>query len=433
MAVSSFHDAVNPGVESGEGVEHFFGLVQHGGVAGQWNWLVREEVGAKTLVGVEQDSVDVVVELGGHVLGEELHLPHHVSALLHLGRSDALLSLLVPHSDGIGHVAWLDSGNVEASSEGVDGVVWVVEQIVEGGVAEVLVLLVDLGQHDWGHGDLGLEGSLLGVLLVGDLGQASSQFGGVDEGHDVRVVLEEEHVLLVGLIDSHRSDSNNGSLSQVWELELESEGVEGLSGVVSELELVGVLVELEDLQDLHNHVEVVALVLGSLELNGAISANVGRLEEVVGPLLEGLLDGNILSLEGGSLSREGVWGLVSDGLAERRQLVGGVERPGAELLDVDVELSSALVDSELGSVHSDDVTDSVHDGEVLELVGVDDDGSEGSFVVEGWVNNLEGADELVSLNLVGESGINDHTIEVAWHARREGGLGQLDVLVLNED
>lgn len=60
----------------------------------------------------------------------------------------------------------------------------------------------------------------------------------------------------------------------MWELELEGEGVVGLTGVVSQLELVGVLVKLEDLENLDNDIEVVALVLGSLELNGTISTNV---------------------------------------------------------------------------------------------------------------------------------------------------------------
>ena len=143
-----------------------------------------------------------------------------------------------------------------------------------------------------------------------------------------------------------------------------------------------------------------------------------------------MLDGNILSLESGSLSRESVWGLVSDGLSKRRQLVSGVESPGAELLDVDVELSSSLVESELSSVDSDDVTNSVDDWEVLELVGIDDDRGVGSLVVESWVDNLEGADELVGLNLVWEGGINDDTIEVAVSAGGQRSLGELNVLVL---
>ena len=44
------------------------------------------------------------------------------------------------------------------------------EQVVEWGRLQVSVLLVHLGQHDWSHGDLALQGSLLGGLVIGDLG-----------------------------------------------------------------------------------------------------------------------------------------------------------------------------------------------------------------------------------------------------------------------
>jgi len=93
-------------------------------------------------------------------------------------------------------------------------------------------------------------------------------------------------------------------------------------------------------------------------------------------------------------------------------------------------LSLVLVDSHVGSVDSDDVSKSVDDREVLELVGIDHDGGVGTLVVEGGVNDLEGADESVSVDFVGESGINDDTIEVAGLGRGEGSLVKLDVLVL---
>lgn len=127
---------------------------------------------------------------------------------------------------------------------------------MEGSVGEVLMLLVDLGEHDWGHADLGLEGSLLGVLLIRNLGDSGGGLGGVDESHDVRVVLEDEDLLGGGFIISGRSDSDNRSLSNMWELELESKGVESLTGGISELELVSVFIELEDLEDLGDNVEV---------------------------------------------------------------------------------------------------------------------------------------------------------------------------------
>jgi hypothetical protein len=97
---------------------------------------------------------------------------------------------------------------------------------------------------------------------------------------------------------------------------------------------------------------------------------------------------------------------------------------------VDVELSLVLVDSHVGSMDSDDVSESVDDWEVLELVGIDDNGGILSLLMEGWVNNLEGADESVGVALVWESGINDDSVEVAWLGGGEGGLGEFNVFVL---
>ena len=77
----------------------------------------REEVGSESLVGVEKDSVHICVELGGHVLGQELNLVDQVSSLGALG-GRGLLGLLVIHLNGIGGRSWLNLGNVEAGSEG---------------------------------------------------------------------------------------------------------------------------------------------------------------------------------------------------------------------------------------------------------------------------------------------------------------------------
>ena len=107
----------------------------------------------------------------------------------------------------------------------------------------------------------------------------------------------------------------------MWELQLEGEGVEGLTGTVSELELVGVLVKFENLEDLGNDVEVGVLLGGFLEVADSLSTNVGRLEEVVSPLSEGAEDSGVLSLDGGSLAGEGVWGVRSDGLSKWGLLV----------------------------------------------------------------------------------------------------------------
>ena len=254
---------------------------------------------------VAEDSVAVVRELGRDILAEELDLVAEVSSLS--GWLGGLSGLLVIGSDGINGVSWLNSDNVEAGSEGVGAVVWGVEEIVEGGGSKVVVLGIDLSEDDWGHAGSGLEGSSLVGVVVLDLGESGGASGGRDEGHDVRVVLEDEHSLVGGLIVGGRSDSNDGSGSDVGELELKGESVEGLSGVVSKLELVGVLIELEDLADLGADIEVSALLGGLVKINALPAVVVG--EELVGPLSEGTEDGGILSLDGGSLSREGIWGI----------------------------------------------------------------------------------------------------------------------------
>ena len=99
------------------------------------------------------------------------------------------------------------------------------------------------------------------------------------------------------------------------------------------------------------------------------------------------------------------------------------------VVDVDVELFS-VPDLHVGSVDSDDISKSVDDWEILELVGIDDNISEGSGLVESWVNNLEGADESLRIDLVWESGINNDTIEVAWLTGDNRSLVELNVLVL---
>lgn len=74
------------------------------------------------------------------------------------------------------------------------------------------------------------------------------------------------------------------------------------------------------------------------------------------------------------------------------------------------------MDPEGGIVDSNDITDSVNNWKILESSGVDDNLSPVLFVlrIQGWVNNLDGADESVAIDLVWESGIRDNTIEVHW-------------------
>jgi hypothetical protein len=79
---------------------------------------------------------------------------------------------------------------------------------------------------------------------------------------------------------------------------------------------------------------------------------------------------------------------------------------------------------------SDDVSKSVDDWEVLELVGIDDNVGIGTLGVEGWVNNLEGADESLGVDFVWECCVNNDTIEVAWFTGGKGSFAEFNVLVL---
>jgi hypothetical protein len=65
---------------------------------------------------------------------------------------------------------------------------------------------------------------------------------------------------------------------------------------------------------------------------------------------------------------------------------------------------------------SNDITNSVDDWEVLESGGIDDNLSPVLFVlwVEGWINDLDGANESLAVDFVWEGSISDNTIEVDW-------------------
>jgi len=248
-------------------------------------------------------------------------------------------------------------------------------------------------------------------------------------------VLEDEDRLGGGLIVGAGADLDDGALFEVRELDLESQGVVGGTGGVLKLELVGVVIKLEDLENLGDNIEVLRrlLGLGKLgQLSGGLAINdvVGR-EELVGPLLQGLDDGLVLGLLSGLLARVSVRCVV-DNLAEGSNLLGRVEDPRAVHVHVQVELALALPESEHGTVDADDITNAVNNGEVLEALGVDDDGGvrlAAGLGVESRVNDLEGADEVL-FTLVREGSINDDTIEVAGIGGGEGSLGELDVLVL---
>ena len=95
-----------------------------------------------------------------------------------------------------------------------------------------------------------------------------------------------------------------------------------------------------------------------------------------------------------------------------------------------------VVDLEVSSVNSNDISNSVDEWEILELVGIDDNLSPVIFLlwVESWVNNLHGADEswLSGFQdfLEWERSIDDDGVEVALLGGGEGGLGELNVVVL---
>lgn len=108
-------------------------------------WLLSKEVSTESFVGVQEDSVDVVIEVSADIFSEELNLINQVTA------ASGLLGLSVVVFDGILGVSWFNSSNVEASSEGVGAIVTVVEEIMEGGVWKVSPFLVNLGKDNWGH------------------------------------------------------------------------------------------------------------------------------------------------------------------------------------------------------------------------------------------------------------------------------------------
>lgn len=69
-------------------------------------------------------------------------------------------------------------------------------------------------------------------------------------------------------------------------------------------------------------------------------------------------------------------------------------------------------------MEADNVTNAGKDGQLLEFLAVDNDGGEivvrgfAALSVEGRVNDLEGADVLVTGLLVGEGSIDDNTVDV---------------------
>jgi len=266
-----------------------------------------------------------------------------------------------------------------------------------------------------------------------------SQLGGADESQDVGVVLQVKNLLLGGsLVEGGRSDSHNVVNLQVWELESESKGEPGGSALVSQFQFVGVLVHLVDGDDLGNNIEVGLLGRSLAQLSSHIRGNDWIVTKVLGsPLSELGKEVSVVLFKSIFLSEvaessvvviSSSWGL----------LVSGEEGPGAVVRNGGVELSLALVNSNDSSVNSNNVSDSVDDWEIFEFVGVDDNGgvvrgvssSLGRFDVNGWVDNLQGADVSLLVNLVWEGGVNDYTIEVLWLSTGDGSLGEFSIFVM---
>jgi len=83
-----------------------------------------------------------------------------------------------------------------------------------------------------------------------------------------------------------------------------------------------------------------------------------------------------------------------------------------------VELALSFVDAEGGSVDADDIANAVGDWEILEALGVDYDGGIvvfsgfGTLLVEGGVDDFKGANILLLVDFVGESSIDNNTVDV---------------------
>jgi len=176
-----------------------------------------EEVGAETLVGVQQDSVDVIVGLGGNILDEELNLVDQI-LVGSLSRASGFVRFIVSLNSVLG-ISGLNLGNVEAGSEG-GTISRIVEEIMESGNRKVLMLLVDLSENDGRVGLVVLDLVLFVSFVISDLAaNGVSELGGADESHNVRVVLEDQDLLGGGgFIMGSRSNLDNGALFEVGEL-----------------------------------------------------------------------------------------------------------------------------------------------------------------------------------------------------------------------
>jgi len=96
----------------------------------------------------------------------------------------------------------------------------------------------------------------------------------------------------------------------MWEFQFERQGVEDFTGAISELEFIGVFIELEDLENLGNDIKVTFCFGSGLQLCHIAIANVGLSEDAIGPFEQSLEDSFVLSLLSGFFARESVWSIT---------------------------------------------------------------------------------------------------------------------------
>lgn len=100
-----------------------------------------------------------------------------------------------------------------------------------------------------------------------------------------------------------RSDSNNGSVFDVWELQFNGKGVEDCTGKILKFKFVSVLINFKDVENFSVDIEISFLFSNFVKIFGSVStSNFFRGEMAKSPGLESLLDSRILFLVGGSLS-----------------------------------------------------------------------------------------------------------------------------------
>jgi len=431
-SVSALNNGINPWVEPGKGagvvLELLAGLIVRVKVVSRG----VEEVSTKTIVSVEEDSVGIVVELSRNILNEELELVDGIGVALSTLEGRGLLGLLVVALGPLLNIGGLNLGNVELSAEGIlvlDVLISlnVVEEILEWVNRETGVLLVDLS-NDGGIDTC--KGSPIDLLIRNLASDFLGKLGSSREGKDVGIVAEEEDLLGGwGLVVGNWSDTDHISCSDMRELELKSENVPGVLawGSISESELVGVLIELEDMANLSNNIEVTLVSACLVETNTEIVGDHVVLAEVAwGPLAEVGKNSCLALVEWGVLSR----------VTDSKILIGVTSEgsPWAIVENVGIELSLAVVEAKGSSVDTNDVSEAGDDGEIFKSLGIEDEGSKvasiSALLVEALINNLERADVSLVGSLVGEGGINDNTVDVLGLSRGKGCLAQLRVLVL---